>query len=104
MSNYLQPAYDPAGASKSDHQRYIEEMERGSNALREATQSFLIARRYNLPPPPPMFPGFLWTYQGEPGGVDYAPQQRPEPIAKRDPCPKCGTRMDIGCKHHPVAA
>lgn len=33
-------------------------------------------------------------------------QSRDEALAlvvKRDPCPKCGTRMDVGCKHRRAA-
>jgi len=32
-------------------------------------------------------------------------EQEPEPLmlrVERDPCPRCGTRADIGCAHHAV--
>lgn len=32
------------------------------------------------------------------------PRRVPAPIADRSPCPRCGTRGDIGCKHQPGAS
>ena len=39
-------------------------------------------------------------YRNRTRGVAFTPKVLP-PAVDRDPCPRCGTRRDIGCEHSP---
>lgn len=49
-----------------------------------------------------MKPEFKWPLPGHKGRIDYRRAVSPDVVdlmVRRDPCFRCGTRADIGCKH-----
>lgn len=91
--------------SKTPYKSHEQRMEEGSMALLNA---LAVARKGKTPRTSSKL---LWSSNtGLDANGSLAPEEYPDweyqPVERgplRDPCPRCGTRGDIGCKHRPLA-
>lgn len=94
-----QPCRDPIILGDDIHRMM---MENGSAALRHAIEDFYVARAKNRPHRPTS-PNLMWLSPYSTGGNvrEAANDTAPAP-SDRDPCVKCGVRLDhhetTGCK------